>query len=136
MNCESMIRNACHQIICDIVRAKKAEKKQWGLVNVICTNICLRITFRQIWTDLFLFVFCFLFVCLFLITRLLKYLSIVYMYAHERNVILMFLHICRNYEVALLNRAYNICLWYCHVYLCLLYWVMLIEFITSADISI
>ena len=29
--------------------------------------------------------------------------SVVYMYAHERNVILMFLHICRNYETALIN---------------------------------
>ena len=46
-----------------------------------------------------------------LITRLSKYVSVVYMYAHERNLILMFLHICRNYEAALLNRAYNICLW-------------------------
>ena len=25
------------------------------------------------------------------------------MYAHERNLILMFLHICRNYETALIN---------------------------------
>ena len=35
-----------------------------------------------------------------LITRLTKQLSIVYMYAHERNLILMFLHIC---EIALIN---------------------------------
>ena len=25
------------------------------------------------------------------------------MYAHQRNLILMFLHICRNYETALIN---------------------------------
>ena len=28
--------------------------------------------------------------------------SVEYMYAHERNLILMFLHICRNYETALI----------------------------------
>ena len=33
----------------------------------------------------------------------LKKLSVVYMYAHERNLILIFLHICRNYETALIN---------------------------------
>ena len=32
-----------------------------------------------------------------------KNLSVVYMYAHERNLILMFLHICRNCETALIN---------------------------------
>ena len=37
------------------------------------------------------------------ITGLPKHLSDVYTYAHERNLILMFLHICRNYETALLN---------------------------------
>ena len=31
-----------------------------------------------------------------------KNLSVVYMYAHERNLILMFLHICRNCETALI----------------------------------
>ena len=54
------------------------------------------------------------------ITRLPKYVSVVYMYAHERNLILMFLHMCRNCETALIN-AYNICLWYCRVYLCMQY---------------
>ena len=39
------------------------------------------------------------------------------MYAHELFLILMFVHIFRNCETALLNRAYNICLWYCRVYL-------------------
>ena len=29
--------------------------------------------------------------------------SVVYMYAHKRNLILMFLHICRNCETALIN---------------------------------
>ena len=49
-----------------------------------------------------------------------KTLIVVYMYAHERNVILIFLHICRNWKCInqLFTRAYNICLWYC-VYLCL-----------------
>ena len=37
------------------------------------------------------------------ITRLPKFLSVVYMYAHERNLILMFLHICRNCKTALIN---------------------------------
>ena len=37
------------------------------------------------------------------ITRLLKNMSVVYMYAHERNFILMFLHICRNCETSLIN---------------------------------
>ena len=37
------------------------------------------------------------------ITGLPKHLSDVYMYAHERNLILMFLHICRNCETALIN---------------------------------
>ena len=37
------------------------------------------------------------------ITRLPKQLSVAYMYAHEINLILMFLHICRNYETALIN---------------------------------
>ncbi len=37
------------------------------------------------------------------ITRLPKHLSVVYMHAHERNLILMFLHICRNCETALIN---------------------------------
>ena len=32
-----------------------------------------------------------------------KNMSVVYMYAHERNLILMFLHICRNCETALIN---------------------------------
>ena len=49
------------------------------------------ITFRQIWTDLFESHVC------------LKKLSVVYMYANERHFILMFLHICRNYESALIN---------------------------------
>ena len=56
--------------------------------NVICTNICLRITFRQIWTDLFESNVC---------------LKNLVLYAHERNLILMFLHICRNCETALIN---------------------------------
>ena len=30
-------------------------------------------------------------------------MSVVYMYAHKRNLILMFLHICRNYETALIS---------------------------------
>ena len=51
----------------------------------------LRITFRQVWTDLFESHVC------------LNKLSVVYMYAHERNLILMFLHIRRNYESALIN---------------------------------
>ena len=51
---------------------------------------CLRITFCQIWTDLFESDVC------------LKY-CVVYMYAHERNLILMFLHTCRNYETALIS---------------------------------
>ena len=59
--------------------------------NVICTNICLRITSHQIWTDLFESHVC------------LKTLSVVYKYAHERNFILMFLHICMNCETALIN---------------------------------
>ena len=33
----------------------------------------------------------------------LNFLSVVYMYAHEINLILMFLHICRNCETALIN---------------------------------
>ena len=37
------------------------------------------------------------------ITRLPKNVSVVYMYAHERNLILVFLHICRNYETTLIN---------------------------------
>ena len=37
------------------------------------------------------------------ITRLPKRLSVVYMCAHERNLILMFLHIYRNCEIALIN---------------------------------
>ena len=37
------------------------------------------------------------------ITRLPKNVSVVYMYAHERNLILIFLHICRNFETALIN---------------------------------
>ena len=37
------------------------------------------------------------------ITRLPKNLSVVYMYAIERNLILMFLHICRNCETALIS---------------------------------
>ena len=37
------------------------------------------------------------------ITHLPNNLSVVHMYAHERNLILMFLHICRNYETALIN---------------------------------
>ena len=37
------------------------------------------------------------------ITRLPKNVSVVYMYAHERNLILMFLHICRNCKTALIN---------------------------------
>ena len=37
------------------------------------------------------------------ITRLPKNVSVVYMYAHERNLTMMFLHICRNYETALIN---------------------------------
>ena len=37
------------------------------------------------------------------ITRLTKHLNVVYMYAHERNLILMFLHICRNCETAIIN---------------------------------
>ena len=32
-----------------------------------------------------------------------KNLSVVYMYAHERNLILVFLHICKNCETALFN---------------------------------
>ena len=56
------------------------------------------------------------------IIRLPKNASVVYMYAHERNLILMFLHICRNCETALINcLIVFICLWYCRVYLCLLY---------------
>ena len=62
--------------------------------NVICINTCLRITFRQIWTDLFE-----LHVCL----KIGVLYRVVYMYAHERNLTLMFLHICRNYESALIN---------------------------------
>ena len=47
---------------------------------------------RQIWTDLFESHVC------------LKKLGVVYMCAHERNLILMFLHICtRNYETALIK---------------------------------
>ena len=57
--------------------------------NVICTNICLRITFRQIWTDLFE-----LHVCLF---------------------ILMFLHICRNYETALINCLIMLIIFVCGI---------------------
>ena len=60
-------------------------------ISLPCTNICLRITFRQIWTDVFESHVC------------LKTLSVVYMYAHERNLIRMFLHICRNYKIALIN---------------------------------
>ena len=37
------------------------------------------------------------------ITRLPKNVSVVYMYAHENILILMFLHICRNCETALIN---------------------------------
>ena len=37
------------------------------------------------------------------ITCLPKNLSVVYMYAHERNLTVMFLHICRNCETALIN---------------------------------
>ncbi len=37
------------------------------------------------------------------ITGLPKHLSDVYTYAHERNLILMFLHTCRNRETALIN---------------------------------
>ena len=37
------------------------------------------------------------------ITFLPTNLIVVYMYVHERNFILMFLHICRNYETALIN---------------------------------
>ena len=36
-------------------------------------------------------------------TRLPKNVNVVYMYAHERNLILMFLHICRNCETALIK---------------------------------
>ena len=54
------------------------------LVSVICTDICLRITSRQIWMDLFESHVC------------QKELIVVYMYVHERNLFLMFLHICRN----------------------------------------
>ena len=39
----------------------------------------------------------------FCFTRLLKRVSVVYMSAHERNLIVMFLHICSNYETALIN---------------------------------
>ena len=46
-------------------------------------------------------------------------LSVVYMYAHKRKLILIFLHICRNCETALINCLIIICLWYCPVYLCL-----------------
>ena len=57
------------------------------------------------------------------ITRLHKNLSVVYMYVHERNLILMFPHVCRNSETALINCLIMliiiICLWYCCVYLCL-----------------
>ena len=52
--------------------------------------MCLRITFSS---NLDGFVW---------ITRLPKSLSVVYMYAHERNLIL-FLHICRNCETALIS---------------------------------
>ena len=48
-------------------------------------------------------------------------LSLVYMYAHERNLILMFLHICRNCATAMWGINCLIVLWYCRVYLCLWY---------------
>ena len=38
-----------------------------------------------------------------LIIRLPKITECCIMYAHERNLILMFLHICRNYKTALIN---------------------------------
>ena len=37
------------------------------------------------------------------ITRLPKNVSVVYMYIHEINLILMLLHICRNCETALIK---------------------------------
>ena len=37
------------------------------------------------------------------ITRLPKNVSVLYVYSHERNLILMFLRICRNCETALIN---------------------------------
>ena len=45
-------------------------------------------TIRQIWTDLFESHVC---------------LKILVLYAHQRNLILMFLHICRNCETALIS---------------------------------
>ena len=59
--------------------------------QLIPTNICLRVTFHQIWTDAFESHVC------------LKYLSVAYMYAHQINLILMFLHICTNCETVLIN---------------------------------
>ena len=54
------------------------------------------------------------------VTHLPKNLSVVYLYAHERNLIWMFLHICRNCETALINfLIVLIILVYCRVYLCL-----------------
>ena len=56
----------------------------------------MRIASRQVWTYLFESHVC-------LKKKKKKKKSVVYMYAHERNVILMFMYICRNYETALIN---------------------------------
>ena len=49
------------------------------------------------------------------ITRLPKNVSVVYMYAHERNLILMFLHICRNCETALINCLIALIIFVCGI---------------------
>ena len=44
-----------------------------------------------------------------------KQLIVVYMYAHERNLILMFLHFCRNCETALINYLIVLIIFVCSI---------------------
>ena len=76
--------------------------------NVICTN--LRIPFRQIWTDLFESHVC------------LKKESVVHMYAYKIDLILMFLHICRNYETVLINCLIVLIIFVCGIVVFICVW--------------